>query len=254
MMSLSQPSSLTIDFGAAHDRASGVYQRNALLKEKSTELDKYLSMLKGSCPVEFARGYILTPRHGRLLLECGVLDVPNTWLRFKKSIKFRPFAYCYRCGMPLGVFEPSCHKHVVKATGMSCPWDDFMVSVVHTLWHTPKTRLQIMAVFELRKGLREDEPFGDDEFVVWARTEEEQTGRFINCLEVFIWYCRSWSASRCSGQYLLLLPSMFCYTYLPVIVSLRLAVVVSTIVPISYICGLYICAVKQGKKNVYIVM
>lgn len=166
----------------AHERASIVHQRNAQLKAKFTELDKFLTMLKGTCPVECARGFVMTPRHGKLLVDCGVLDIPNTWLRFKKAIRYWPYSYCYCCGMPLGAFEPSCYKSAVKTVaGMSCLWDDYMVSVVHTLWHTPSTHLQIITAFKLA---REKEEFSD----------EEQSGQFINCLEVFLWYCHGWAA------------------------------------------------------------
>ena len=137
--------------------------------------------------MEFARDGTIVDRHSRLLVDCGAFDIPNTWFSFKKSIKMTKYKYCFRCGMPLGKTEPACHTVVEKTTGMSCPWDDYIFVVAHCLWHTPVTRLKIIAKFGL------DPDIDDEDFEVWAGTEEQSRGKFHNCLELFLWYCGLWS-------------------------------------------------------------
>lgn len=180
--SLSQP-----DFSGSNQRSQNARQHEAELRAKAIELDRFLTIIKGSCPVEFARDQAIVDCHRRLLIDCGAFDIPNTWFQFKKSIKMEKYQYCFRCGTPLGKMEPVCHRMVEKTMGMVCPWDDYIFVVVHCLWHTPATRLKIIADFRL------DQDIDDEEFEVWAGMEEKRCGKFYNCLEVFLWFCRSWS-------------------------------------------------------------
>ena len=188
--SASQPALSDNHWAAAEARGAEAREHAHEGRERYDELNTFLTMVRGICPVEFARDGRRVNRHTPLFTGCGVYDIDRNWLSFKKSFHFEPFKFCYRCGVPLGHMEPPCHKSVAKLHGMRCPWDDFIFVVVYCLWRIPSSQLDIAAEFGLS-------PLMDTEdFEIWTQQEEPNTGKLYNLLEVFLWYCRS----KCKGK------------------------------------------------------
>ena len=181
--SISQPPR---NFAASVQQGANATQRTQMLKNKSIELDKYLQIVEGYCPVCFAIKGILVNRHKPMVSGCNVNGIPTNWWRFKKLFKLDKYLFCYCCGVLGGDLEPVCHKKVEKKPGFVCPWDDFTFVVVFALWHSALTQQKIKAAFGLDQNMQEFE------FEVWAGQSDEQAGKYYNFLEVFLWYCRSW--------------------------------------------------------------
>lgn len=171
-------------------RAIDANQRNHLLKTKSIALDKYLQILRGTCPVCFAVKGRLVDRHQPMVRACGVNSIPTNWWKFKHSFELAQFSYCYRCGVPAGPLEPICHKKIEKVKNFTCPWDDYTFVTVFALWHHAPTQQMIKATFGLDKGMEEPE------FIIWVAKEDKGAGMYHNYLEVFLWYCYSWESRR----------------------------------------------------------
>lgn len=183
-------SSARQQFGAPAIRAANANAGLSLRAQKSSALDRYMTLVEGCCPVEFAITGELVQKHPCPFQgDCNAPNIPpnGDWLQFKKSFKFARFAYCFRCGLPGDKFgkteQPACHKGVNMSAGFHCPWDDFIYVAVHCLWHTPPRRQQIITTFLLHQEM------DYEGFKVWARQEDMLAGNYHNALEVFIWYC-----------------------------------------------------------------
>ena len=107
---------------------------------------------------------------------------------------FKPYKFCYCCGVPLGDMEPPCHKAVDKLQGMRCPWDNFIFVVVYCLWRIPSSQYDIAAEFGLSPLME------TKDFDIWTRQQDPNVGKLYNLLEVFLWYCRSQSDGKGKGK------------------------------------------------------
>lgn len=186
--SISQPFIPTVNFSAATDRAAAanVYARQRL--DKCQELDKIMTMVRGTCPVDFVKHGRLVPRHKYFSYDCGAHELKGDWITFKRSFRFEEYRYCWKCGLPLqnSGCQPACHKGVKLEQGMLCPWDDFIHVAIFCLWNSSKYRNGLMAAFQL------DRTMSTEQYQAWALVEEPQSGKFWNGLEVFLWYCGEW--------------------------------------------------------------
>jgi hypothetical protein len=218
--------------GVVHDRghggnASGSFDTRAHLHQqsiinrlgKSHDLDGFLKIIRGHCPVHFATsGELVTgceplkpkdpleppPRpcplwkesQERLSARGGTDTGSETtfplrdYLAFKKGFKYEPYTYCHFCGSPQdykGSKEaPDCHRTAGYGKKF-CRWADFPQVVVFSIWCAARAedvRKEMVANFQLK------EPMSDDEFATWCTTEDKVGGEYTKMMEVFLWYCR----------------------------------------------------------------
>ena len=151
------------------------------------ELDKYMPALKGKCPYHF-------------VLESKLIDDDfpccpqepkkiGDYRDFKRSFTFERFTYCYSCGLPQDRNRngegPICHMdHDFQKPG-PCPFGQFIFRTTFCLWQVPALREELVRDFGIQHPLETQE-----EFTEWAVDEQADQGRYHNCLEAFLWFCR----------------------------------------------------------------
>jgi Helicase conserved C-terminal domain len=182
--------------GFINERANRSNESLVGRRQTSNQLDSFLKIVKGRCPVHFATcGGQLVDRSNldssKSHLTSCVLNGANfpfdDYKKFKSAFSYERYAYCYYCGLPQDRDRngeaPRCHKDAGFGRG-PCPWADFPYVVVFSIWHTKGVREEMLAAFQL-KGVT-----AYDEFVAWCTQEHAWNGEFTKMLEVFLWYCR----------------------------------------------------------------
>ncbi|KAF8425818.1 hypothetical protein L210DRAFT_934942 [Boletus edulis BED1] len=149
------------------------------------DLDKYMPALKGKCPYHFVL-------EGKLLND----DFPycpqepkraGDYRDFKLSFVFEKYAYCYSCGMPQDRNRngegPMCHlSHDFRRP---CPFGQFIFRTTFCLWQVQTLRAELISRLSIQRPLQTQE-----EFTEWAVDELADQGKYHNCLEAFLWFCR----------------------------------------------------------------
>lgn len=157
--------------------------------EKTRQLDKFMPALKGRCPYHFATEGTLVDAHAGRCPVMPALSGSEQYMKFRKSFEFEPYAYCYSCGIPQERARngegPECHSAHKFSGKKGCSFSSFIFKVTFCIWENHRSRQ------EMRRGLYVRNKLSTlDEFIEWAKEEEEELGKYHNCLEAFLWLCR----------------------------------------------------------------
>jgi hypothetical protein len=161
--------------------------------EKTDQLDRFLEIVKGYCPVHFAaHGELVDHGAGSPFYDCPVNGqiapklTKEDCKKFRNSFGFAPFTYCFHCGSPqerkFNKEAPKCHKDA--GFGPACPWADFPFTVVLLIWHREDIRKEMMVDFRIEEGTTYSG------FQQWCTEEYPNKGEYVKMLEVFLWYCK----------------------------------------------------------------
>lgn len=150
-------------------------------------LDKYMPALKGRCPFHFAV-------EGRLVDDewpyCPhMVAFSRGFDAFKRTFHFEKFAYCYVCGMPQDRDRngegPGCHAGHTFEKKKACVFGSFIFRVSYCLWQLPALRSEMVASIGIGQPITTQQEFTD-----WAVIEDDDEGKYHNCLEAFLWFCQ----------------------------------------------------------------
>lgn len=157
--------------------------------EKTRQLDKFMPALKGRCPYHFATKETLVDAHAGRCPVMPYLSGAEQYMEFRKSFEFEAYGYCYSCGIPQDRARngegPECHSAHKFSAKKACPFSSFIFKVTFCIWENNQLRQ------EMRRGLYVRNKLSTlGEFIEWAKEEEEELGKYHNCLEAFLWFCR----------------------------------------------------------------
>lgn len=147
--------------------------------------------LQGKCPYHFVlEGKLEVDHFPGCQLEAELSSsFPGDFHAFKKSFVFQKYTYCYTCGMPqdrkMNGEGPRCHAvHNWMQRG-PCNFGSFIFRATFCIWQSERLRQEMI------KGLGVTEPIAQQEdFTQWAIRELYSEGKYHNCLETFLWFCR----------------------------------------------------------------
>jgi hypothetical protein len=144
-----------------------------------------MQVLRDRCPLHFAQRTELVPA----AQHSGCEQLQDDYYVFKRGFNFTPFSYCFQCGLPQSKGrngeEPSCHAGYSYRKGETCPFAGFIFKAVFCVWQIPGFR-KIM----IRDIAPERKLSTVQEFSAWAVEEDADDGKYNNCLEAFLWFCR----------------------------------------------------------------
>lgn len=188
-MSYHQPASAAPSMSVQLDAA--IYAQTMATKEKKGVIINHMTgYLHDSCVVCWAwkhRRVSKIPPH-KLFLGCKditdhTLPYYTNWGAFKSSLKLPgPYKYCFKCGLPQGDYQPSCHPVFQQHQRMICPLEHFVVGVLWFIRHDHPTWTAACQVF---KDLSHQ--MTDRDFKIWVE-REKSVGHFYNGLELVIWF------------------------------------------------------------------
>ncbi|KAG2340022.1 P-loop containing nucleoside triphosphate hydrolase protein [Suillus weaverae] len=185
---LPPPSSLPSDSRTYASRADQVNQALLSRLARTSRLDKYMRVLKDHCPFHFGR-------RGKLVLEADDVNCPDIkavsmdeYYAFKRMFSFAPYSYCFQCCLPqsknFNGEQPACHAGFVYRKGTTCPFAGFIFKAVYSMWTQEKFRK--LMIRDVCEGATLSTL---DELIAWAVEERAEEGKYINCLEAFLWFC-----------------------------------------------------------------
>lgn len=145
--------------------------------------------LKGMCPYHFVVQGSLVEDHFPRCPHMSPLAGIGDYSAFKASFQFEKFCYCYSCGMPQDRNRngegPRCLVGHAFSKKKGCEFEHFIFRVAFCIWQLPNLRMQMIAGLGARGSMDTQEGF-----TKWAVTEEEDEGKYHNCLEAFLWFCQ----------------------------------------------------------------
>lgn len=148
---------------------------------KTAELDQYMPIFQGHCPVCFVKRRDLDPHSVK---ECPNRHLVNGWLDFKRTFVFTNFTYCWKCGIPQDKESngegPVAHSN--PDFFRNCPFQDFVAIVLFAILKVPLHRDRMVRQF----SLPEDTAYAD--ICRWLSTEDSDAGEYYKGLEVFLWF------------------------------------------------------------------
>ena len=183
-----QPSSQPGDPRSAAARADRMKQAGVHRIARTFRLNRYMKVLRGRCPLHFARRVELVSAENHSGCE-ELQDWPtNEFYAFKRGFTFTPFSYCFQCCLPQSRNhngeEPACHAGFSYKKGETCPFAGFIFMTVFCLWHSKGVRQLIISDVASGRMLSTVE-----DFLAWAVEEDADEGKYNNCLETFLWFC-----------------------------------------------------------------
>ncbi|KAG1830491.1 hypothetical protein DFJ58DRAFT_736947 [Suillus subalutaceus] len=184
---LMPPSSLPSDSRTFSAKASRV--DNGLLSRlsRSSRLDKFMRVLRDKCPVHFGNVAVLVPEANHRCTVEGSVPM-HLYREFKLSFSFERYSYCFQCCLPQSQNgngeEPACHAGFSYKPGDKCPFAGFIFKAVFSMWHREgfrKLMIQDIGSGELLATY--------PQFLTWIVQESSDEGKYINLIEVFLWFC-----------------------------------------------------------------
>lgn len=158
---------------------------------RTAELDRYMPLLQGKCPYHFVlEGELEVDHFPGCELEAELSSSSSgDFQAFKGSFLFKKFTYCFTCGMPqdkkMNGEGPRCHAAHNWAERKPCKFGSFIFRATFCIWQSEDLRQEMI------KGLGVTEPIAEqEEFTEWAKRDLPSEGKYHNCLEVFLWFCR----------------------------------------------------------------
>jgi hypothetical protein len=155
---------------------------------RTSQLNKYMVVLKGHCPFHFGRS-------AQLVLEANDVNCPDMkavsmeeYYVFKRMFTFAPYTYCFQCCLPqsknFNGEQPACHVGLVYKKGTPCPFAGFIFKAVYSMW--TQERFRKLLVRDIGEGAKLSTL---DELIAWAVEEHADQGKYNNCVEAFLWFC-----------------------------------------------------------------
>ncbi|KAG0695516.1 hypothetical protein DFH29DRAFT_879996 [Suillus ampliporus] len=169
-------------------RADRVNQALRSRLARTSRLSRYMQVLKDRCPIHFASKVQLVTESSHSFKACDAAPMGD-YNTFKRSFTFTPYTYCFQCCLPQSRNhngeEPACHSSFSFQKGVRCPFDTFIFKAVFCIWQKEEFRHLVT------RDLAPDRMFKRlEEFSAWAVLEEAEEGKYNNCVEVFLWFCR----------------------------------------------------------------
>ncbi|KAG2126499.1 hypothetical protein BD769DRAFT_1668503 [Suillus cothurnatus] len=185
---LPPPSSLPNNPRTFASRAG--HNNDALMSRlaRTSRLNKYMPVLKNHCPIHFRRLAQLVSQDGHNCTEAKAVQM-DEYMIFKKSFKFDLYTYCFHCCLPQSKGftgeEPACHAGFSYKKGQTCEFVGFIFKAVFSMWTEDKFR-KLLIKQPICRGATLSTL---DEFRAWAVQEHDSQGKYVNCLEAFLWFC-----------------------------------------------------------------
>jgi hypothetical protein len=155
---------------------------------RTSRLNKYMPVLKNHCPIHFGRLAQLVSQDGHNCTEAKAVQM-DEYMIFKKSFKFDLYTYCFHCCLPQSKGftgeEPACHAGFSYKKGQTCEFVGFIFKAVFSMWTEDKFR-KLLIKQPICRGATLSTL---DEFRAWAVQEHDSQGKYVNCLEAFLWFC-----------------------------------------------------------------
>ncbi|KAH0834619.1 hypothetical protein J3R83DRAFT_10106 [Lanmaoa asiatica] len=108
---------------------------------------------------------------------------------FKKSFVFEKLTYCYTCGMPqdrkMNGEGPRCHAAHNWMERKPCRFGSFIFRATFCIWQSKHLQREMIEGLGVTGSIAKQE-----EFTEWAKRDVPSEGKYHNCLEVFLWFCR----------------------------------------------------------------
>lgn len=160
--------------------------------ERTRSLDLYMPKLAGKCPYHFVDAQKLVDEDYpgcEFFQHTHTAEAKQQYYDFKRAFNFEKFAYCYSCGIPQEKGRngegPRCHKKCAYGSKDGCLFGSFIFRVAFCMWLNRSLRQEMAADLGIPVSIETDH-----DFTTWAIAEEPQTGKYHNCLEAFLWFCR----------------------------------------------------------------
>jgi len=155
---------------------------------RTSWLNKYMPVLKNHCPIHFGRLVQLVSQDGHNCMEVKAVQM-DEYMIFKKSFKFNLYTYCFHCCLPQSKGftgeEPACHAGFSYKKGQMCEFIGFIFKAVFSMWTEDKFR-KLLIKQPICRGATLSIL---DKFHAWVVQEHDSQGKYVNCLEAFLWFC-----------------------------------------------------------------
>ena len=155
--------------------------------ERTQRLNKYMPRLQSKCIFHFVREGVLVPDH---FPYCPYMQdeslVPGDYNAFRRSFHFTKFEYCYCCGAPQDQQKNGeCPEFHVNLTFGKCGYDHILFRTGFCIWQIPNLRMEMIRDLNITVSISSQE-----EFTEWAQEIKAVEGKYHNCSEAFLWFCR----------------------------------------------------------------
>lgn len=183
-----QPTSSPLhSLGGSLLRASQSRLGKAARLERTQWLNKYMPTLQNKCMFHFVRKEELVPDHFPL---CECLEdqslVQGDYQAFRRSFVFTKFEYCYCCGTPQDQQKNGeCPEFHANLAFGKCGYNHVLFRTAFCIWQSPNLRMEMILDLNITVSI-----FSQEDFTVWAQEIKATEGKYHNCSESFLWFCR----------------------------------------------------------------
>jgi hypothetical protein len=181
--------------------AQRIHEGTIQKHRKNQELSRALEFLKNICHVCWAISNVVE-RHQHVgmlsalqgghavFVSCGQttgIQLPHQgWLDIKKAMRFREYAYCWKCSLPLNPMV-DCHQGYQVGRGLPCPFEDIIVHICWVIWNLNEYRTSAASNFQ---GFSVE--CSVQEYAKWLSEEGDRVCSFHNAIELFLWFCHKY--------------------------------------------------------------
>lgn len=154
--------------------------------QRTQELNKCMPRLKGNCMFHFVGEERLVADH---FPSCEYMNqsFEKGYNDFRQSFRFpAKFEYCYSCGTPQdNQKNGECPKFHVNLAFGKCGYNHILFRTAFCIWQSPKLRGEMVRDLKIAGSISSQE-----DFAKWAQEIEAADGKYHNCSEAFLWFCR----------------------------------------------------------------
>jgi hypothetical protein len=163
--------------------------KEAMKANTAAKINQMACQLLGKCVVCWAwKGRMVpkTPDH-KFFFSCKdpedeYITHAIGWIGFKKRIKLKRYQYCFRCSLPQGQYQPTCHPTFKSGEHMQCPLEDFVVGILWFMRHDREIWHNACRMF---RGISPNMTL--NELATWAAAGDDAQC-FYNGLEAVTWF------------------------------------------------------------------
>lgn len=155
--------------------------------------------LEGKCIFHFVQKEELVPDH---FPSCQYMEdqslVQGDYNTFRLAFSFpTKFEYCYSCGAPQDYQKNGeCPEFHVNLKFGKCGYNHILFRTAFCIWQSPMLRVEMVRDLKIAVSICSQE-----DFVKWAREIEAAEGKYHNCAEAFLWFCKRLE-KRCPSFFL----------------------------------------------------
>lgn len=118
-------------------------------------------------------------------VEDGWIAHATGWIAFKRLLKFAPYEYCFKCGLPQKpLYLAQSHPAFKTGQKLECPMEDLVVHIIWVIRHEAGLWTRAVEQFSAT-GLKANMVLGD--FAKWCNLGNSDKA-FYNGLELAVWF------------------------------------------------------------------